>query len=134
MPSNRKRTPQRDVARLVAQRGHREGWTPEQFIARQVCKLAEGVGELAACVDLPGQLGPITVSTGHLARWTFGQKDLWESEMLCPPHQLMGKLVDIQVVVFCLAEELNRLTGEDFDVTEHALVKVVAGAMQGKQR
>ena len=73
MPRDRKRTPQQDVAELVAQRGDREGWTPEQFIARQVAKLAEEVGELAQHVDLPGRLGPLIASTGTIARWTFDQ-------------------------------------------------------------
>jgi hypothetical protein len=133
MPRDGKRTPQQDVAELVAQRGYREGWTPEQFIARQVCKLAEEVGELAVCVDLPGQLGPITVSTGHLARWTFDQTDLWKGRMPCLLRQLMSEPAGIQVVVFCLAEELARLTGEDFDVVERALVNVAADTMRGKQ-
>ena len=46
----------------------------------------------------------------------------------------MTELVDIQVVVFCLAEELARLTGKDFDVVERALVNVAADTMRGKRR
>jgi hypothetical protein len=135
MPRDGKRTPQRDVAELAAQRGYREGWTPEQFIARQVCKLAEEVGELAQHVDLPGRLGPLIVSTGTIARWTFDQDQTWrEHGTLCTSHALMTELVHIQVVVFRLAEELARLTGEDFDIVERALVRVATDTMRGKRR
>jgi NTP pyrophosphatase (non-canonical NTP hydrolase) len=134
MPRDRKRTPQQNVAELVAQRGYREGWTPEQFIARQVCKLAEEVGELAQHVGLPGRLGPLIVSTGTIARWTFDQDQTWQDGVTsCAPHALMAVLADVQVVVFCLAEELARLTGEHYDVAECALVNVAAGTMRGKQ-
>jgi NTP pyrophosphatase (non-canonical NTP hydrolase) len=134
MPRDRKRTPQQDIAEMVAQRGDREGWTPEQFIARQVCKLAEEVGELAQHVDLPGRLGPLMVSTGTIARWTFDQDQTWQDGgTSCAPHALMAELADVQVVVFCLAEELARVTGEDYNVVERALVEVAAGTMRGKQ-
>jgi NTP pyrophosphatase (non-canonical NTP hydrolase) len=135
MPRDGKRTPQQDVAELVAQRGYREGWTPEQFIARQVCKLAEEVGELAQHVDLPGRLGPLIASTGTIARWTFDQDQTWQDGVTsCTPHALMAELADVQVVVFCLAEELARLTGEDYDVVERALVNVAGDTMRGKRR
>jgi NTP pyrophosphatase (non-canonical NTP hydrolase) len=134
MPRDGERTPQ-DVAGLVAQRGDRGGWTPEQFIARQVCKLAEEVGELAQLVDLPGQLGPLIASTGTIARWTLGQDQTWQDGgTSCAPHALMAELADVQVVVFCLAEELARPTGEDYDVVEHALVNVAGDTMRGQRR
>jgi NTP pyrophosphatase (non-canonical NTP hydrolase) len=135
MPRDGKQSIQAEVARLVAEQGCRKGWTPEQFIARQVCKLAEEVGELAQHVDLPGRLGPLIASTGTIARWTFDQEEMWRKYgTLCTSHALMTELVDIQVVVFCLAEELARLTGEDFDVVERALVNVAADTMRGKRR
>jgi hypothetical protein len=135
MPRDRKRTPQRDVAGLVVQRGDREGRTPEQFIARQVCKLAEQIGELARHVDLPGRLGPLIASTGTIARWTFDQDRAWQDGgTSCTPHALMAELAGVQVVVFCLAEELARLTDEDYDVVERALVNVAADTMRGKRR
>jgi hypothetical protein len=134
MARDRKRTPQQDVAELVAQRGYREGWTPEQFIARQVAKLAAQIGELPQHVDLPGQLGPLIASTGTIARWTFDQDQTWQDGMTsCTPHALMAELAGIQVVVFRLAEELARLTGEDYDVVERALVNVAADTLRGKQ-
>jgi hypothetical protein len=46
----------------------------------------------------------------------------------------MAELADVQVVVFCLAEELARLTGEDYDVVERALVNVAGDTMRGKRR
>jgi NTP pyrophosphatase (non-canonical NTP hydrolase) len=135
MPRDGKRTPQQDVAELVAQRGDREGWTPEQFIARQVAKLAEEVGELAQYVDLPGGLGPLIASTGTIARWTFDQDQTWQDGgTSCAPHALMAELAGVQVIVFCLAEELARLTGEDYDVVERALVNVAADTKRGKRR
>jgi NTP pyrophosphatase (non-canonical NTP hydrolase) len=135
MPCDRKRTPQQDLAELVGQQGYREGWTPEQFIARQVCKLAEEVGELAQHVDLPGRLGPLIASTGTIARWTFDQDRTWQDGgASCAPHALMAELAGVQVVVFCLAEELARLTSEDYDIVERALVRVATGTMRGKRR
>ena len=133
MPRDGKQSIQAEVARLVAERGCQQGWTPEQFIARQVAKLSAQIGELPQYVDLPGRLGPLIISTGNIARWTFAQEQEWrEQRTLCTSHALMTELVDIQVVVFCLAEELARLTGEDFDVTERALVKVATGTMRGR--
>lgn len=135
MTRDRKRTPQQNVAELVAQRGYREGWTPERFIARQVARLAEEVGELAQHVDLPGRLGPLIASTGTIARWTFDQDQTWQDGMTsCAPHALMAKLAGVQVVVFRLAEELARLTGEHYDVVGRALVNVAADTMRGQQR
>lgn len=39
------------VAKAVADRGYRQGWTDEQFAARQICKAAEKLGELAETLD-----------------------------------------------------------------------------------
>ena len=133
MPRDGKQSMQAEVARLVAERGCRKGWTPEQFIARQVARLAAQIGELPQHVDLPGRLGPLIISTGNIARWTFGQEQEWrEHGTLCTSHALMTEMVDIQVVVFCLAEELARLTGEDYDVVGRALVRVSADTMRGR--
>ena len=135
MPHNGKQSTQAEVARLAAERGCRKGWTPEQFIARQVARLAAQIGELPQHVDLPGRLGPLIISTGNIARWTFAQDELWrEHGTLCTSHALMTELVDVQVVVFCLAEELARLTGEDYDVAERALAKVAADRVRGERR
>jgi hypothetical protein len=133
MPRDGKQSIQAEVARLVAERGCRKSWTPEQFIARQVAKLAAQIGELPQHVDLPGRLGPLIISTGNIARWTFDQEQEWrEHGTLCTSHALMTELVGIQVVVFCLAEELARLTGEDYDVAKRALIKVSADTMRGR--
>ena len=128
-----KQSIQREVARLAAERGCQKGWTPEQFIAREVARLAAQIGDLPQHVDLPGRLGPLIISTGNIARWTFDQEQEWrEHGTLCTSHALMTELVNIQVVVFCLAEELVRLTGEDYDVAERALVKVAADTVRGR--
>jgi hypothetical protein len=133
MPRDGKQSIQAEVARMVAERGYQKGWTPEQFIARQVARLAAQIGELPQHVDLSGRLGPLIISTGNIARWTFDQDEIWrERGTLCTSHALMTELVDIQVVVFCLAEELARLTGEDYDVAERALAKVAADTMRGR--
>ena len=44
---------QKEVAQLVAERGYRDGWTAEQFAARQVARLMEGLEELACNFFFP---------------------------------------------------------------------------------
>jgi hypothetical protein len=142
MPRDRKRTPQQDVAGPVTQRGDREGWTPEQFIARQSSSSParspgwpKRLANWRSTWTCQGRLGPLIASTGTIARWTFDQDQAWQDGVTsCAPHALMAELADVQVVVFCLAEELARPTGEDYDVIEHALVNVAGDTMRGKRR
>lgn len=42
---------QAQVAQAVAERGYREGWTPEQYAARQICKAVEELDELAKAIQ-----------------------------------------------------------------------------------
>ena len=38
------------VAQMVAERGYREGWTDEQYAARQICKVVEELDELTRAI------------------------------------------------------------------------------------
>lgn len=49
------RSAQERVAASVAARGYRDGWTAEQFAARQVCKLTEELAELALSFNVGGE-------------------------------------------------------------------------------
>jgi len=44
---------QEKVYQAVEDRGYTEGWTANQFAARQIPKLLEELGELSQCFDLP---------------------------------------------------------------------------------
>lgn len=74
------------IARAVEARGYRQGWTDEQYIARQICKASEELAEAAGDIGInydnardvwywSTRLG----DAGLCARSAFDQKDQWQS-------------------------------------------------------
>jgi NTP pyrophosphatase (non-canonical NTP hydrolase) len=116
-------------ANIVA-RGYAEGWTDEQFAARQLAKLTEEVGELGDWIaqDTWEEMSP-GLKRAHTLYWArhFAKQEFdsgnWKNARVTNIEQSKVELADIQVVVFCLAQVLAQLSGEPFDVIAAAVEK-----------
>jgi hypothetical protein len=134
-------SPQDMIAANTAERGYRSGRTAEQFAARQVCKLAEELGELAVSFRLPRvKFGDLASLEWHLAglagvaRAAFDHAGYSRHQPV--KHEkysdrAKNELADIQVVVFNLAQALSEITGEPFDVVQAAVEKSAADVERG---
>jgi len=120
---------QAEIAANVAARGYREGWTDEQYAARQVCKLGEELGEavhqLKQCYsDDPSDLAPMPAWMGRLStaqircREAFDNRGSyqWDRVFIRDRDALIGELTDMQVVLavagHALGVDLNALALE----------------------
>ena len=132
---------QKQVYEQVARRGYREGWTPEQFAARQVAKLQEELGELALKIvffggyenPLDEDLQWVIQRAAAKARERFDQETPWRTAGVL--EDLRDELADCQVVLFCLAEAVNEMAGGElnFDIAWAAIEKARADRKRGKR-
>jgi NTP pyrophosphatase (non-canonical NTP hydrolase) len=118
------------VAANVAARGYRDGWTAEQFVARQLAKMTEELGEsldqiggLSRLPDLDWLTAGYNV--GMTARQLFDHKQIWGSVYLENTDLLRSELADMLVVLFAAAAAL------DFDVIQAAIDKSGADVARG---
>lgn len=111
------------VAANVAARGYRDGWTAEQFVARQLAKLTEELAEVAR------QITPSTYEycrlrdwlealqdAGIAARLAFDERSEWIG-LIHISRLAPAELADMQVVLFAAAAAL------DFDIAQAAIDK-----------
>jgi len=104
------RTPQDAVVDCVDKRGYRKGWTDEEFLARQLVKLLEELGELAECMILPQNARNLLVSAGKEAKALFDNEEIWAgSKWRDEKSQLnaVKEVADMQVVLFCAADAMQ---------------------------
>jgi NTP pyrophosphatase (non-canonical NTP hydrolase) len=104
------------VAKSVAERGYREGWTDEQFAARQVCKAVEELEELAASIQwtdaaqlswLPDWVGYLS-EAGHEARAAFdGPPERWQEVGGFDLEAVTSELADAAIPLLALADTLG---------------------------
>ena len=132
-------TIQEQVAQAVAARGYREGWTAEQFAARQVAKLQEELGELVRHIDAradeKAEWEVLASVAGRLARSAFdASKNDWMDAYVYGAHCARWELADIQVVVFALAAALSEIDGEPFDLAQAALDKATEDVDRGVRK
>lgn len=119
------------VAANVAARGYRDGWTAEQFVARQLAKLTEELSEVVCDVAFPssntrGVDWRVSVSMAGLSgRWLFDDRPAWENISLDDPDAIRAELADMQVVLFAAAQAL------DFDIAQAAIDKSSADVARG---
>jgi len=122
---------QQKIAALIAKRGYRDGWTPEQFIARQVVKLQEELGELTGGVDVPQWSLYAMQLAAQRARGAFDNEALWNYDIDVNVNVMRSELADLVVVACVLAEALAEMSGQPFDVMAAALEKAQADVERG---
>jgi len=134
-------TPQKRVAQAVADRGYRDGWTAEQYAVRQILKLGEELGELAACIHALNKVEDYSFEptfvkeirhTGWLCREIFDNLHK-DAQFVVNTAQTRKEAPDIQVSLFTLAEALAELDGQPFDVVSAAMDKATADVARGKR-
>jgi NTP pyrophosphatase (non-canonical NTP hydrolase) len=119
------------VAANVAARGYRDGWTAEQFVARQLAKLTEEIGEAVEQVhpgEAPSALYRWFDHAGDAykaARRVFDTPDLWRKTYIIDPNAVRSELADMLVVLFAAAQAL------DFDAVQAAIDKSSADVARG---
>lgn len=122
-------TIQQDVYQAVRERGYVDGWTPEQFVARQVCKLQEELSELAGEVRGTSMSTHLAMAAaGEVARVDFDDEDGWRDfsdGMFGYTPRAAAELADLVVVALVMAEALG------VDVLQAALGKARADVGRG---
>jgi len=135
---------QRRIYDAVVRRGYRDGWTAEQFAARQVAKVAEELGELARHVHIDHGDGgsdhstlawSLTISARE-GRRIFDDTDCnghrWARTSVIDARSALAELADIMVVACCMAEALGELCPDmDTDLMRAALQKADADVTRG---
>ena len=122
---------QRRIYEAVKARGYREGWTAEQFIARNVAKMQEELFEASELVALSDENCYTAIAlAAALARREFDNGDWTDTGFTLPfPYQeeahadFKGELADMYVVLCCMAEALGEMDGEAFSLEDAALAK-----------
>lgn len=100
---------QNRVARAVEARGYRDGWSDEQYAARQVAKLTEELAELSSHMRQYGadQIASWEYdleSAGRDARHQFNNQHNWNWVHIRSIDGMAEELADIVVVAFTLAD------------------------------
>lgn len=130
---------QKRVYQAVEERGYRRGWDTGQFAARQVLKLGEELSELAAHFFFPRtdfySANQEFDKTGWLCKKIFDRGERLLGIRGANKEELIkSELADMQVIIFCLAEVLKQMTGEDFSVIDAALEKSQADIKRGVRK
>jgi hypothetical protein len=129
---------QRKVAESVAKRGYRDGWTAEQFLARQACKLVEELAELTLTVAKIWPGGRLYWNwqqrmniAGKLARLSFDDPAEWADVAVLDIKAAMEEAADMQVVLFNIAAAIEEATGQPWDIVQAAVDKASGDEARG---
>lgn len=115
----------------VKARGYRDGWTAEQFAARQVVKLQEELGELSTWFNLPFVMNCIH-DAGGAAAYIFDDKETWEAlAMQTAVEPALEEIADMLIVIDCLIAGLEEITGEEIDMQKIVEKKAFADIERG---
>lgn len=98
------------VAQAVADRGYREGWTDEQYAARQICKAVEELSELQTGISWFLRLLPFVTGlrlTGQYAQQDFDQPDGWDEVVGVDLEVIAAELPDVVIPLLVLADTLG---------------------------
>ena len=125
------------VAKATAKRGYRAGWTATQFLARQLAKIVEELGEVGAHLVglVPSQFMYHLQDAADIGKYIFdarlptdwGDWPMTEEAM----DKLAGELADVQVVLCNMAAALEELRGEPVDLMKLAVEKAEADVKRG---
>ena len=118
------------VAANVAARGYRDGWTVDEFVARQFCKLTEELDEAAGNINPPRSYEGVQCRidlhmAGQNARAAFDDKGSWVGVYLGNLDAIRSELPDMLVVILAAAAAL------DFDVVQAAIDKSASDVARG---
>ena len=119
---------QATVYQNCVKRGYRKGWTAEQFLARQILKMQEELGESSQYFALNSiAIFSSIAHTGKRAQKKFddGRYGLFGEDFAHPSvvDGFKKELADMQVVLFQMAAMVEEIEGEPFSVVEAALKK-----------
>lgn len=117
------------VYEAIAARGDTNGWTREQFAARQMAKLVQEIAELAEHVRGGSKEWEWMMmslrNAGTYARWALADADAWRNARITDLGALVCELPDVQVPVFCLATTVR------LDIVRAAVEKAEADVERG---
>lgn len=124
------------IFQAVVARGFLEGWTMEQFAARQVAKFQEELGELSVCFI--GDSHPQWTLNQHIraaalrAKTVFASRYGWHKTRTTPDsiNEAKIELADLYVVLCSLEAAINEIDGP-YDVEQAALDKATADVARG---
>jgi NTP pyrophosphatase (non-canonical NTP hydrolase) len=135
--AERYRDAQKAVAVATQQRGYRDGWTDEQFLARQIVKLQEELGEMAFPVwGVPHGLMAEIENIRANAQEVFDLVDpaAWDSVDIAFIEEMKSEAADCLVVLFNIAAVLEQMTGKKFDLVQEAVKKAEADINRGVRK
>ena len=139
-------TAQTKVAEAIKLRGYRKGWTPVQFLVRQVVKLQEELSELAHLVsdnasmyDYETDFNFAVRRAGQQARKLFDDSFSWYYANLRfhtekGIEDLKSEAADCMVVLLNIASAIEEITGEEFDLVRAALCKAKTDVPRGVRK
>ncbi len=106
-------TPEQFVFEAVKARGYLEGYSVDQLLARQVCKLVEELGEAAKHVKMP--VWAYLEQAARDSRIAFDLPPAWTYAAVRDREQLVKELTDMQVVLNVCEGLLNVLPEEGWE-------------------
>jgi NTP pyrophosphatase (non-canonical NTP hydrolase) len=123
----------------VVDRGYTKGWTPKQFLARNIHKLQEELAEASDLVDNHNDFAWLSTeriqSAGKACRTMF-KEGRYDDDIITVHNidDLKSELADVQVVLYCLAQAVEQITGEEFDVALEAVRKSAKDISRGVRK
>ena len=128
---------QKEIYEAVVERGYKEAWTDEQFLARQAVKLGEELGELINELpfEVPNRALMNVLVAGQSCQWEFDYGIWPETEI--QEHRLrriLKEAADMQVVLCCLAEAAAVILGEEVDLMDVAFGKARGDVVRGVRK
>lgn len=123
-------TLQRDVLGAVTARGYREGWLDQPFMARQVAKAVEELGELAVLFDFGAGHWPWAREIWDAAR---DAREAFDAEAMgwvdaTVTGDVRDEVADVLIPLLCIAEVAG------FDALEAVRRKALGDVSRGKRQ
>ena len=129
---------QRRIFQAVERRGYVGNWSMGQFLARQVAKLGEELGEMGfeLPLELPPRVQENLLVAAQTCKMAFDGDD-WPDTGLDRGVQewrlrkILAEAADMQVVLACVGETLGALLNEDVDLMQEAVRKAERDVERG---
>lgn len=131
---------QKEIFQAVVARGYMNGWLLRQFAARQILKLVEEVAEVVEYLVLDESKPDAQTFRESIAAAGQAARRLFDQSPADRPYfaldydnvkDLLKEAADVQVILCCLVESINRDTWLGFDIMGEAHKKAVADISRG---